>query len=83
MDVDNEELIEFIQKLQLWHGHKTEQLQQIVDHKDAAIEIGDMTIPAESQMAKGIRIGVRLSLGMLGELPFSLQEKEQEEEEES
>jgi hypothetical protein len=65
-------VIEFIEHVQTWHARMTAQLSEIVNNKGASIQVGDKLIAADSDIAKGIRFGVGLSLDMLGELPFKV-----------
>ncbi len=65
------EVEEFVEKLQKWHAHKVAQLKQITEQADAVIHIGDMEIEPLTDMAKGFRVGVLISLELLGKLPFS------------
>jgi|GEM_PF-2761276 len=71
MIIDSE-MAEFIDQLQQWHHNKISQLQSILLYSDKNILLGDATIPADTEMAKGIRIGVGIALGLLSKLPFSL-----------
>lgn len=66
------DIAEFIQLLEEWHKHKTTQLKTIIANKDTDLDIDGNKIKADSQMAKGIRFGVALSLQMLGDLPFEI-----------
>lgn len=66
------ELVEFVESLQQWHERQVHPLKQIVDKKDAVIQIDGIEIEPESDMAKGLRFGVGLSLEFLGKLPFSV-----------
>lgn len=63
---------EFIQLLEKWHKHQTEQLKALINNKNADIDIEGDRIKADSEMAKGIRFGITLSLHMLGSLPFEI-----------
>lgn len=64
------DVAEFIQLLEKWHTHKTTQLKTIINNKDVDLDIEGDKIKANSDMAKGVRFGVALSLHMLGDLPF-------------
>ena len=64
------DIAEFIQILEKWHEHKIIQLKTIIDNKDTDLDIEGDKIKADSDMAKGIRFGVALSLHLLGDLPF-------------
>ncbi len=70
------DIAEFIQLLQKWHKHRTTQLKTIIDNKDTDLMIEEDKIKADSDMAKGVRFGVALSLHMLGDLPFSVSQKQ-------
>jgi hypothetical protein len=72
MSLYDDETVEFVKTLQEWHERQTAQLNTIMEHKDADIELGDRTIAADSDVAKGIRIGVMLALHLLGKLPFEI-----------
>lgn len=76
------EIAEFVEKLQGWHDHKVAQLRQITEQKDAYIVVGKKTIDAGSELAKGIRFGVEISLELLGKLPFSVSHNDDDMEEE-
>ena len=66
------EIEEFIEKLQEWHANKVRMLKKITEHKDAVMQIGDMEIAPGTDMAKGFRAGVHISLALLGKLPISV-----------
>lgn len=70
---------DFVEKLQLWHENKVSQLRQITSNKDAVIEIGDLKIEPDSDMAKGFRVGVIVSLELLGKMPFSISQNDEDE----
>jgi hypothetical protein len=76
MKTNDQEVIDFVQLLQHWHEKQIEQLETIISHEDADLVLGEKTIPAGSELAKGIRIGVNISLNMIGKLPFSLKKNE-------
>lgn len=69
----DQETAELLEKLGDWHQHKVKQLQLILDNKDADMLIADIEIKAGSDIAKGLRIGVMLSLQYLGKLPFTIE----------
>ena len=66
------EIEEFVEKLQAWHANKVGQLKQITDQRDAVLQIGDMEIEPGTDLARGFRAGVAVSLELLGKLPFSV-----------
>ena len=66
------EIEEFVEQLDAWHSHKVAQLQQIIDNDDCSIQIGDITIESDTDLAKGFRAGVQVSLEFLGKLPYSV-----------
>ncbi len=72
MRTNNEEVIELVTLLQQWHENKTGQMRKIIEHKDADIHINDITIAADSEIAKGLRFGIGMSLELIGKLPFSV-----------
>ena len=82
MHTNDPHVIEFLALLRQWHDYKTSQLRQIVEHRDADLVFNEMTIAADSEAAKGVRLGVDLSLHLLGTLPFSVSRDECEECEE-
>ena len=81
MTTSDQEVIRFIETLQAWHESQIDQLQLVVNQTEGEIIIGDDAIPADSTIAKGIRLGVQISLMQLGSLPFSFNYRESEEDE--
>ena len=81
VETHDPDLVEFIRDLQAWHQRQVSQLEEITAHKDAGIKLGDREIPAGSDLAKGVRIGVMIGLQFLGKLPFSAEETGPETEE--
>jgi len=71
----DDETAEVFRKLQQWHFNRTNQLKTLLEHKDAPISVADIQIEPNTDLAKGMRIGVMLSLELLGKLPFSLEEE--------
>ena len=69
MKTNDEEIIEFVEQLQSWHEHQIKQLKLVVSQGDCQLVIGEKTILAGSELAKGIKIVVNISLGLFGELP--------------
>ncbi|MEA1064565.1 hypothetical protein [Erwinia sp. HR93] len=76
MKIVNSEFAEFIQDLTSWHEQKVADLQLVLAKPDASISLGNglPDIQAGSEKAKGVRIGIILALSVLGELPFSFDE---------
>ncbi|OFC58158.1 hypothetical protein [Candidatus Erwinia dacicola] len=76
MKIVNYEFAEFIQDLTSWHEQKVADLQLVLAKSDASISLGNglPDIEAGSEKAKGVRIGIILALSVLGELPFSFDE---------
>lgn len=76
MKIINSEFAEFIQDLTSWHEQKVADLQLVLAKPDASISLGNglPDIEAGSEKAKGVRIGIILALSVLGELPFSFDE---------
>lgn len=76
MKIINSEFAEFIQDLTSWHEQKVADLQLVLDKTDASISLGNglPDIEAGSDKAKGVRIGIILALSVLGKLPFSFDE---------
>lgn len=72
MKTSNPEFIEFTNQLSNWHESRVQNLQLILDKPDANLKLGTTLIKAESDLAKGVRIGIRLALEQLGRLPFSV-----------
>ncbi|GAB6043317.1 hypothetical protein [Endothiovibrio diazotrophicus] len=64
---------EFIEALQEWHENRIGQLRQILAHSDADIQLGPHYIEGQSELAKGIRIGISVAIDLLGVLPFNVQ----------
>ena len=71
IDSDTKEFLEFVQD---WHKMQTNQLRLITEKKAKSIKFGNQEIDGDSDVAKGIRIGVSLALDLLGELPFNVTE---------
>jgi hypothetical protein len=78
----SEELGELVEAIQKWHQIGLRQLKEVTEHPDAEIKVGDNTYSADSDIAKGIRFGVSLSLMFLGKLPFTISANEDEDEDE-
>lgn len=76
MKIINSEFAEFIQDLTSWHEQKIADLRLVLDKPDASITPGNgiPDIQAGSEKAKGVRIGIILALSVLGKLPFSFDE---------
>jgi len=66
----------FVQSLTAWHKKAVADLQLVIDKRDASICLGNgiPDIEAGSEKAKGVRIGIILALSLLGKLPFSANE---------
>jgi len=75
----DEEIVEFVEKLQGWHEHQVSQLKQIVDSKASSFVINDVEVLSDSDLGKGLKAGVKLSLELLGQLPFTLNYEDTEE----
>ena len=73
----NDEIVGFIELLQQWHKNKTAQLRAIIVHDDLDMDIDGRKIAAKSELAKGIRFGVALSLDLLGNLPFLISKNDE------
>lgn len=76
MKIINSEFAGFIQDLTSWHEQKVADLQLVLDNPDASITLGNgiPDIEAGSEKAKGVRIGIIVALSLLGTLPFSADE---------
>ena len=80
LDSNHQNLIKeraaFVQGLTAWHKQKVASLQLVIDKRDASISLGNgiPDIEAGSEKAKGVRIGIILALSLLGKLPFSVDE---------
>ncbi|MXR36732.1 hypothetical protein [Craterilacuibacter sinensis] len=72
MQTTNQEFIDFIKNLQEWHGGQVTQLELVVEEKTADLKLGEALISADSDIAKGIRLGVSIALSRLGKLPFNV-----------
>jgi len=77
----NEETKKLVDAIQEWHGQAVAQLKEIINHPSADMKVGDITIGADTEKAKGIRFGVSLSLELLGKLPLTINAIEDEDEE--
>lgn len=80
MQTANKEFIGVIKQLQGWHENQVAQLKLITENRTAELRLGDLTVAADSDIAKGIRLGVLIALDRLGKLPFSVTPCEVEEE---
>lgn len=80
MQTANPEFIGVIKQLQSWHESQVAQLKLITENRTAELKLGDLTVAADSDIAKGIRFGVLIALDRLGKLPFSVTPCEIEEE---
>lgn len=75
-------VIEFTEQLQRWHASRVANLQLILDHPESTLKMGNVEINGDSDIAKGIRAGIRIALDQLGKLPFSVTPCTAEEEDE-
>lgn len=66
------DVIEFTNQLRDWHESRVQNLLLIVEKPTADLMLGTSEIKADSELAKGIRIGIQLALAQLGKLPFSV-----------
>ncbi len=82
MQTFDPEVIEFTAQLQRWHESRVANLKLLLDNPTAELKIGSVTIESDSDLAKGLRIGVSLALDQLGKLPFSVTPCMNEEEDE-
>jgi hypothetical protein len=74
--VRKEDCAELIGAIESWHDNAVSGLQLIMDKREADISLGNAIpdIKAGTETAKGVRIGIILALSLLGELPFSIDE---------
>lgn len=77
------EIEEFVEQILAWHTNRVAQLRQITENEDAVIQIANIEIEPDSDVAKGFRAGVAVSLEFLGKLPFSVSRNEDDEDEDS
>ena len=77
----NADMIEFVEAVQEWHENRVNQLKLIIDNTDADIRFANQEIEADSDLARGIRTGVKIALSQLGKLPFSTEKTDPEDEE--
>lgn len=78
---DIDAIDEFASDLIQWHQHHVSQLWLIVENKDMDITLNGMPLAADSDTANGIRVGVKIALQHLGELPFKLEDEGDEQTE--
>ena len=71
------DIAEFLQLLEKWHESRATQLKMIIDNEDTDLMLEDHKIKADSDMAKGIRVGVAIALDSLGDLPFSVSQSQE------
>nr|WP_241391897.1 hypothetical protein [Serratia proteamaculans]ULG16003.1 hypothetical protein 591p_00152 [Serratia proteamaculans] len=78
MKIINSEFAEFVQDLVAWHEQQVDNLQLVLAHPEADINLGpdSLSIEAGSDKAKGVHVGIILALHYLGKLPFSFTENE-------
>lgn len=76
----DDETAEIIKQLEKWHSSQVNQLNKILAHKESVLNIADIEIKPNTDLAKGLRIGVMLSLKLLGELPLSLDPLEEDQD---
>ena len=79
MQTTNPEFIGVIKQLQGWHANQVAQLKLITENRNAELRLSDRTVAADSDLAKGIRLGIQIALSRLGTLPFSVTPCEVEE----
>ena len=70
----NNETLELAQLVEGWHKNATDQLELVIEKKDADMKLGDAKIKAGTDLHKGVRIGIGIALSMIKELPFTLKE---------
>lgn len=73
MYTNSPEVMEFINTLTAWHKGRVEQLELIKNNRETGIQLGELKIEADTELAKGIRLGVAIALQQLGKLPFSVE----------
>lgn len=66
------DVIEFTNQLRDWYESRVRNLQLIVENPTSDLMLGTNELKADSDIAKGIRIGIQLALTQLGKLPFSV-----------
>lgn len=77
--MDENELIEFIEKLQNWHKQNVEQLSQVLENKEAEFfEVNGEKYSVDSEFVQGYKGGVNLALNFFGKLPFTMEVKDAE-----
>lgn len=72
MQTANQEFVDFIKQLQEWHADQVAQLRLITENRTAHLKLGEREIKADTDIAKGVRLGVLIALGKLGKLPLSV-----------
>lgn len=68
----NMKITELINHIQKWHKTGLKQLEVLAYEEDADLKFSDRVVPADSDMAQGIRTGAGIALNILGELPFEV-----------
>lgn len=69
--------LELLEGLVKWHQVQTESLNLVIEKRDADIDFGgEKVIKAGTEMHRGVRIGILLSLSLLGEMPLINIQKE-------
>jgi len=76
----DDEVLEVVQQLMAWHSNRVDQLNIFVNQDAEKIRIGDHVTIDNPDVIKGIRIGVQVSLELLGKLPISLNQTSEEDD---
>lgn len=74
--MNREELLEIVLGLQSWHGNIVKQLELVTEH-DGEIRVDDgdgNQIKLEGDIAKGVKYGVIVALGLIKEFPLKITE---------
>ncbi|HCG2926647.1 TPA: hypothetical protein ACNFPO_004443 [Citrobacter freundii] len=71
---------ELAQALFDWHEGQIQNLNMILEHKDADLNFGDVEIKAGTDKHKGVQVGIILALHYLGKLPIEQTEDEHDGE---
>jgi hypothetical protein len=71
----NTEVSDFLGFLCRWHKNRIDALKTIVDdeNEDSVIVLNGINIDPDSEVARGIRIGVACAIEALGKLPFHVE----------
>ena len=71
------DILELVSALEKWHKNNKKQLTLLVEGTEQVFVKGtnDDEIEVKGELLKGLRLGALMALEVIGELPFSIEEK--------